>query len=268
MKKKFQFFTILIFVFFLSAGICFADHNDFKELRSEHFIIKYHSDVDTGYVNEIKSLSEDLYRKITEEFRLIRDKLWLWENRARVFIAKDSEDYLNRFSCPSWSGACVEYDSKIIYTYPHQNNFKSLFAHEMTHIIFREYVNSGRVPLWLDEAIASYIEDKYSDGRHKKRIPWLKRVITEDRYIIFSDLEVITGTDLRNVSSDYVNLFYIQSFSIINFLVEKYGNDNFSRFLFFLRRDHGVDEALAKGFHHSFRNRVNFEKQWKEFYTK
>jgi len=69
----------------------------YKQLRSTHFIIFYDSQIDKNYASKIKDTAEKFYRVITQEFGLIRDKLWLWESRTKVFIAKDKSDYLNYF---------------------------------------------------------------------------------------------------------------------------------------------------------------------------
>ena len=260
----------LIFSLFINFGINLraqARGKEFRQLRSSHFIINYQQEVDKSEVSEIKDIAEKFYRVITQEFHLIRDKLWLWENRAKIYIAKDRQSYLERFGCTSWSAACVNYNAKIIYTYPGHPRLTPIFVHELTHIIFREYARQSKFPLWLDEGMATYMEDKHGGGLYQKRLPFLKKAIEEDKYIKLSELNAVTFNSLRNKSEDYVRLFYLQSFSLVNFIIDRYGNYNFSNFITFLRRGEGVTGALSKAFYH-FKDLDQLEARWKKFYQK
>jgi len=239
-----------------------ATAQELKELRSEHFIVRYPSDIDEDVARSLKSLGEDYYRRISQEFNLIRDKLWVWDNRAKIYVARDKAEYVKRYNCPEWSAACVNAGDKAIYTYPHQRNFPSIMAHELTHIIFREYVGQGRLPLWLDESIAVYMEDKLNGGV-KVHLSKIRAAIENNTYIPFSQLGQVAG--LNGAKQDYIDLFYVESFSIMSFLLDRFGRSNFSQFLFALRNGSTLDAALAKGFV-SIHNTAELEQQWKRFY--
>lgn len=246
-------------------GLGYAAGNEISELRSDHFIISFHRDVDESYVSRTKNLAEEYYKTITQEFNLIRDKLWLWDNRARIFIAKDRDDYLRKYGCPKWSDACVNYVAKTIYTYPNQQGFAAILAHELTHIIFREYVGGGRLPLWLEEGVAVYIDSKYVGSRAQFSLSIVKKAIENKSYIPFPQLNYVNVGSLNSQSRDYVNIFYAESFSIIDFLIRKGSRDNFYNFLYFLRNGNNVNDALAKSFS-SIKNMEDLEKQWLRFY--
>ncbi|UCD15515.1 MAG: hypothetical protein JSV34_00240 [Candidatus Omnitrophota bacterium] len=247
------------------GGVSAASPKTHRELRSQHFIINYHESISYDYVDKVKDISEEFYRVITQEFRLVRNKLWLWENRTKIFIARDKEDYLNRFNCPSWSTACVNYKDKIIRTYPDQENFSSILVHELTHIIFREYVGLKKLPLWLDEAVTVYMEDKYSKKSKRRDLSPLKKAIKDNSYIKLAELNTITASNLEGKSQSYVNLFYLEAFSIVSFIIKKYGGDSFSQFMYFLRRGYDYEQALSKAIY-SIRGWEDLEKQWKRFY--
>ncbi len=231
-----------------------------KELRSEHFIINYAPEAE-DYVYKIKDDAEYFYRKITQEFGLIREKLWSWDERTKILIAKSKEEYLKNFSCPSWSSACVDYRNRIIYTYPMQKDFSSILMHELTHIIFREYIGYNRMPLWLDEGMATYIE--YRDTMQSSMlVASIKKVIEENKYIKFKD---ISNTYAIAAGSD-TSLFYAQAFSMVYFLKERFGRDDFAEFLSYLHSGNNLDEALRKAFR-IIENTESFESNWKRFYS-
>jgi hypothetical protein len=257
------FAVILVFNAFLFSLL--AASGDIKELRSDHFVIFSHRDINEAYITKVKDLAETYYRTITQEFKLIRDKLWLWDNRAKIFIARDRGDYLRRYSCPNWSDACVNYKAKIIYTYPHQARFAPILAHELTHIIFREYIGGGKLPLWLEEGIALYIEDKYGERNALLDPDIIRKAIEDKTYIPFAKLSYTTTASLGTQSQGYINLFYAESFSMVAFLTEKGSRDNFYNLLHFLRNGNNINDALAKSFI-SMKNMDDFQRQWIKFY--
>lgn len=257
-------FSIGPIIFLHSAA--FAEAPEYRELRSGHFIIKYQKEVKLEDVNSIKNISENFYRVITQEFNFLRDKLWLWDNRAKIFIAKDQESYRKDFNCSDWSSACVNYHDKIIYTYPEHKQFKPVFAHELTHIIFREYLKASSLPLWLDEGVAVYVQEEYGGQRaYKHQLYKLKAAIDNNSYIKLSELTGINAQTLNSKSKDFVTLFYLESFSIVNFLMKKYGRYRFSQFLSCLRRGLGPQEALAKTYYY-LKDFNALEEHWKDYY--
>ena len=231
-----------------------------KEMRSEHFIINYSEGTEDS-VYKIKDDAEYYYRSITQEFGFVRDKLWSWDNRAKIVIAKDKSTYSKEFNCPTWSGACVDYYNKIIYTYPLQSGFSSVLSHELTHIIFREYIGYNKLPLWLDEGMAQYMQ--YRDSSQPKAITALmKKLIEENKYIKFEQVNNIYSISEK----DEPDLFYAQAFSMVYFLKERYGKDNFAQFLSYLRSNNNLAEALSKAFR-TLENSEKFEAEWKRFYS-
>ncbi|MCK4912256.1 MAG: hypothetical protein KAS05_00875 [Candidatus Omnitrophica bacterium] len=266
--------AVIVFSIFISSigfesgGIPFvyAKEDGYKEMRSEHFIINYKKDVGNSYAKKIKDTSEKYYRVITQQFNLYRNKFWTWDNRAKVFIASDKDDYLESFKCSPWSSACVDYRNKVIYTYPDQEISTPVFVHELTHIIFREYIGEGKLPLWMDEGIAVYMEDKYGKT-YRNGIFVLKEHIANDTYIKFSKLNEVGVRSLNDREQDYINLFYLESFSIINFIMKKHGKHRFSNLLRRLKRGGSLEEALSKVFY-DFKDLDKLEEKWKAYYRR
>jgi len=259
----------IVFLSYIGSFDDCAEAKDIKmeQLRSDHFIINYDPQVDKNYISKIKNIAERYYKVITQEFNLVRNRLWLWDNRAKIFIAKDKAAYLKEFDCHTWSAACVNYQDKIIYTYSGDARFVPIFIHELTHIIFREYIGTGNFPLWLDEGVAVYMENKYGGGNYKSKLRYLTRIIDNGKYIKLSELSGITADTLRIKPDDYVDLFYTESFSIVNFIIDKYGQHSFSNFMSFLKKGNSLDEALSRAIY-DLRSLNELESQWQNFYQR
>ncbi|MCF7800281.1 hypothetical protein K9M16_04770 [Candidatus Babeliales bacterium] len=159
----------------------------------------------------------------------------------------------------------MNYRTKMIYTYPNQENFISILAHELTHIIFREYLGRQNLPLWLDEGVAMYVERKYTNLTYQGLDQQMEDKIKKANFIAFKKLMNINAQELQSKPTTYVNLFYLQSFSLINFMVERYQKHNFSRFLWNLKNENNVERALSKTYY-QLKNIDEFEKRWKKFY--
>ncbi|MDD5080445.1 MAG: hypothetical protein PHZ27_01310 [Candidatus Omnitrophica bacterium] len=236
---------------------------EYKILKSEHFILQYEKDVSDVYVMNIKTRAERYYRQITQEFGFVRDSAWVWDNRTKITVFKNAETYKNVSGCYEWSAACVNYQGKEMYTFDGQNDFDPTLKHELTHIIFREYIGFASFPLWLDEGMAMYIQYM---GSSKSGI-LLDRVeedIKNDQYIPFSKMQSISTLkdDLVDVSE-----FYRQSYSMINFLIKKFGKYHFKEFLRCLRDNKSIEDSLVKAFS-MIDNIKDFESLWKRYYQK
>lgn len=234
---------------------------------SAHFVIQYSRQVPQEYAVTLARTAEKLYERITGEFNLIREKAWLCENRVTIFIAANAQEYLNVFQCPAWSAACVEYEKRLLYTYYNQAQFFVILAHELTHIIFREYVGSHALPLWVDEGMALYIEDKYTDNSRRSMMGMFEQALAQGRHIPLAELAGLTPASLRGKPAGYVSLFYAEAFSLINFMVQRYDKNGLNYFLYHLRNGSGVEGSLAKAFASAY-TMADFEKQWLAAYRK
>lgn len=243
-----------------------ASGADIKELYSDHFIIISDKSIDQEYLYKIKDMAEKYYKVVTQEFNFIRNDPWLWRNRARIFVAKDKEEYAAKYNCPSWSNACVDYQGKRIFTYPQQENFSSTLSHELTHIIFREYIGKEQLPLWLDEGMAVYVASKYKKDKSDKSFAFLKQKIRKGSYIKFSELNSITLAQLKTKPKDYIDTFYLESFSIIEFLVRKWSRYNLSNFFKFLKDGYSVADSFRKSY--DIKTLDELEKKWIRFYQR
>ena len=250
---------IFLLLFSVNCVLLYGENLDFQELRSDHFLIHYAPQaLDSIY--KIRDDAEYCYRMITQEFGLTQANLWAWENRANIFLAKDRQDYLSKFNCPSWSEACVNYFRRIIYTYPAQENFKSVLLHELTHIIFREYIGFQNLPLWVDEGMATYISSR---GSYEEQIfvAATKQLISTNKYIPFSRINNIYSLD----GSIDTAVFYNQAFSIIYLLRKRFGSENFAQFLSYLKGGSDIESAIRKAFG-GIENIKSLEEVWKRFY--
>jgi hypothetical protein len=219
------------------VGFLFAE--DFKEKTSTHFIV-YYEGVPEEFADTVIEYGERYYDTLTEKLGFTRYAYWTWDNRAKIYIYADQESYVKATKQPAWTGGVAAYDQKTIWSFPRESGFfDSLLPHEIGHIVFREVVGgSRRVPLWLEEGVASYLEQAKRFGSEKLVVEALEK----GTFIPFKDLNAIDGQELR-MRSD-VDLFYAESVTLVNFLIGKFGISPFNEFCRKLKEGKSLDDAL------------------------
>ena len=209
---------------------------DWQERKSMHFIV-YYKECSENFLDSLLNKAEDGYREITRELRFFRDEPWVWKKRATIYVFATKEDYLKDTSMPDWSVGCARPFEKTIFTYAESYKFfHYVLTHELAHLILREFIGQAEVPLWLDEGVAIYMERK---GKFSQFVGRAERMVKEAVYIPFEEFFSTQFTDLdkerdpdKELEGDnYVEMFYLQSFSLVYFLIKEYDNYRFIRLL-------------------------------------
>jgi hypothetical protein len=143
---------------------------------------------------------------------------------------------------PSWTGgqAFPAFNIVIIGISPDNLAWgKDATVHELTHVLVGHLTFSclGDVPTWLNEGLAVYSEG----GLDSVSQTQLDQAIRQD-----------TLLTVRSISggfsevADKANLSYSQSYSLVKFLVETYGQPKMNELLLALRDGTTIDSALVK----------------------
>jgi hypothetical protein len=159
----------------------------------------------------------------------------------------------------------AKYDEKEIITYRWNENFlDGLLPHELTHLIFRDFVGfparGEGIPLWIDEGIAEW-QEASKKGKAEKIV---RGLIARRENI---PIEELMRLDIREVD-DYVltRNFYAQAITLVGYMMDEYGGGKFTLFCRALRDGKNVDEALASVYRDSIDNVSALERKWIEYY--
>ena len=275
-----RFFSFLI-IFSLFSFLVFAQ--EWQELKGEHFIIYYISD--EAFARKVRDTAEIYYRQIALDLGYPRySEFWLWDKRVKIYLYPDHSSFLKATGQPEWSQGMADYGKKEIVGYNLSQIFlDSILPHEMAHLIFRDFVGfKGEIPLWLDEGVAQWAE-KNKRAYIKKLI---KKAYDEDRLL---SLEDIMKLDIRNIRAQdevyvrsttsktgeprvlflsgdsLVNLYYLESVSLVGFLIETFGSDSFSHFCRQLRDGKRINEALTSTYPNYIRSLEDLERRWRKY---
>jgi len=258
--KKYIFCLLVNLVIFSIAN---AQENDkWNVAKSTHFIVHYKNSP-REFIDKTIFKSEDYYDRIADDLGFRRFNFWLWDNRAKIYIYDNKEDYLAATGQPNWSSGCVFMEIKVIKTFPYAQGFlETILPHEMGHIIFREFVGFANraLPTWLDEGVASFQE--------KERYSRARGIIKESMEKgIFMGLQDLTNFNLHNASDkSLVQLFYAEAFSIVDFLMKEFGRDKFVNFCQNLRDKKDLRRAIASTY--PFAKLEDLDVAWQKYLEK
>jgi len=245
-------------ILFLPLGI-FALDQDWQEEKSTHFIVFY-KNAPKDMLSELIQKAEEGYNSIADDFGFNRFDFWTWDNRARIYLYDNQEEYRKATQSSDWSGAQVRISAKLIQSYVGAPGIlQNMLPHELAHIIFMEMVgfNNPSVPLWLHEGVASYQEQEKDIYLIKAD---LAERINQGDYL---DLDALNKFQTKRSSSEKVRLFYAESYSLVKFLIVKFGKESFVDFCRSLRDDRSLTVALRRVY--SFEKLDDFEKAWKKY---
>lgn len=258
MKRLF----LCLFLFFVCFCILHAADNEWKSISGTHFFV-YYKNAPEAFIRQILDKAEDYYDDIAEKLGFTRFNFWLWDNRAKIYIHDDLKAFQEATGQPTWSGGCARVDTKTIHTYPYAQGFtETILPHEMGHIIFREFVgfDNRSIPLWIDEGVAAYQEP----SRYIVANQITKNAFREGRLIDLARLSRIDQDTLKN--SNFVNLFYSEALSLVDFLIKEYGRDEFVYFCQNLRDKKDFMTALSSTY--PFSDLREFDEAWQKYLKK
>ncbi|MBN1405354.1 MAG: hypothetical protein JW946_02420 [Candidatus Omnitrophica bacterium] len=283
--------TIVVICCFVYANLCIATYNiafaddqpQWQEIKGEHFLIYFTGD--EKFAKESEQKAEYYYRNIALDLGYQRySEFWLWDNRVKIYIYPDHASYIKATGQPEWSHGMANYKTKQIASYTWSEGFlESLLPHEIAHLIFRDFIGfKGEAPLWLDEGVAQWAE--YSKRNFMKSqvknifdansIMLVNDMMKVDfKYIQLKDVLYIRATLTKEgepgvvflTGDELIKNYYIQAFSMVSFLVEKYGAERFSHFCRELRDGKSFEAGLNAAYRERISGINEFQNKWREY---
>jgi hypothetical protein len=175
--------------------------------------------------------------------RLLSDTGAHLEKPATIYIYASTADLQGALVYPSeWTGgvAYVQFSTIAIGISPLQLDWgKGAIAHELTHLVTHQMTFNpyGELPNWLTEGLAVYAEGLPSPAYTSR----LFQAIVDNNLI-----------SVRSLSSpfsaypDLATLSYAESYSLVSFLIQEYGQSKMLELLNTFKEGSSYDAALIK----------------------
>lgn len=257
--SRLPFTCLLCFIFCFLCFIVPVTAENWEKAKGEHFIVYY-----TGgrrFARGVLDKAEEYYKTIADDLGYARySNFWAWENRVKIYVYPNREAYLSYAKAndyPAWSAGIANYKEKKIISYAQSRKFlDEVLPHEITHLIFRDYVGEQNIPIWIDEGVAQW-EEKGKRQLVKKK---MKELLKHHSPI---PIERLTTLDIGRINNEViVEIFYVEAVSLIDFLITKHGANNFIFFCRHLRDGKDINKALAFTYPTSIRNVNVLQDKW------
>ena len=175
--------------------------------------------------------------------RNARDAGLTTEDPVDIYVYPNYDDLQDAILYePSWTGGRAFSNQNIVIMGTSGSNSgwdEATVIHELTHVLVGHFTFSclGDVPQWLNEGLAVYSEGPLDQQFQNS----LDDAIQDDTLL---SVRSISGS--FSEVSDKANLSYAQSYSIVNFLIETYGQAKMTELLGGLRDGLTLDQALQQ----------------------
>jgi acyl-CoA-binding protein len=143
---------------------------------------------------------------------------------------------------PEWTGgvAFTEFSTIAISIPASQLDWgKGALVHELTHLVVHQATFSpyGQLPVWLDEGLAMYNEGELEPDLQSR----LKEAISENELISVRSL-----CSPFSAYTDKASLSYAESYSLVEYLLDNYGQGRMLDLLALFKQGSTYDEASTK----------------------
>jgi hypothetical protein len=155
----------------------------------------------------------------------------------------------------------ADYQRKEIRTFRGSQAFlDSVLPHELTHLVFRDFVGfTADVPLWLDEGVSQW-QDVAARGKAHDTV---LRLLARGQLIPLERLTRMTAADLGGWRGPA--RFYAQAVSVVGYLTEVHGTTRFTKFCRQLRDGKSLGEALRFTYPENLGNIGALESSWLKY---
>ena len=189
----------------------------YKELRSQHFLLRYDG-------NEATALGAEVLKRLELDFRDLQLDLDFFPREPIVVLLYPDQAFHDIARSPSWVGAVN--DGKIRVPVSGLSSMTPDLArvlrHELAHSFVRQ-ISLGRCPTWFNEGLAQLEEGATTAGLGAQ----LARAFASDHLPPFSALE----TSFLNLPPDQVGLAYAKSLAALEYLRDSFGLAEIRRLL-------------------------------------
>jgi len=174
--------------------------------------------------------------------RLTQDIGTYPERPIKIYIYASTSDLQGAMIFPQeWTGgaAFTAFSTIAIGIPPSELDWgKRALVHELTHLVVHQATFSpyGQLPIWLDEGLATYNEGELDFVFRSS----LEEAILEDELISVRSL-----CSPFSAETEKARLSYAQSYSLVQYLLDNYGQDRMLELLTILKQGSTYDKALT-----------------------
>lgn len=222
----------------------------FERLSQAYFDFRYEERLERPVEFDIRDALLEARREVGSDFAY-------WPGHRLVVLIYSAESFRAlRQETPDWVGG--QFDGKIRVPLPgHQlepQAVKRILFHEYTHALIHD-LTGEKCPTWLNEGLAEY------EGR-KQRDTSLAALAQAQAAGTLVPWSILSDQFSFSLSADTVALGYEESYSIVRYLVDRYGFWRIRHLLKTIGQGESWEQAIVQEFHVKL---ARLEANWREW---
>jgi len=226
--------------------------------KHRHFLVYYEAGA-AQQAGAVGRAAESSYRRIMLDLDFKKHTgFWLWDERVKIYVYASVARFREATGAPLWTRALASHRTHSVALGGNDPDLlDSVLPHELTHLIFRDFLGLGdSVPDWLHEGVAQR-EEKYGLAQS---ITLLRGLQQHDRLIPLADLMTLTSEQAARERRALV--FYAEAVSLVSFMIDEQGAERFRRFCGQLRDGKDMASALRFTYPASLHSIEALERAW------
>ncbi len=231
------------------------DHLDWQEYTSQSLTIHWY-DGSVEFAEILSLAGETVIQELFSTYGAVI------EDHIDIYIYSDAKSMQqNTLFSPDWSGgiAFASHRTVLAGVSPDSISWgKEVVAHELTHVLIglQTFSCVTNIPIWLNEGLAMYAESIVGTS-HDYEQAVLEQAISENKLFSVKEISSIFSND-----PDLAYLSYAQSFSLVNYLIEVYGQPQLIELLAQFKTGASQDSALEEVYG---LNQVSLDRAWRQW---
>ena len=242
--------TVILFIIIILPLPALCD-DPYEIIRTNDVIIQYEKPLRTAAIE-----SAELFPIIKSEL----EKTFGWRMKPLPVIVLIKTPEVFRKISGNQHVAAMAFPSRnlvvIDYSKMNRNPFqiKITMKHEMCHLLLHHHIRNNLLPRWLNEGIAQWISDGPAELLRRPDQFFLGHAV------ISKDLVPLNNLKYRfPVSDKLFFMAYEESKSIVEFIIEKYGETGLLEILKQLKNGNEIEAAVQNSLSLTY---DEFEKKW------
>jgi len=222
-----------------------------QQQETLHFLVKSHSrEAAVSYGDGAEKLYQQLMQ-VTGLYSFVPSQPY------ELVILPNRQDYLAKTGAPQWSGGVTIGNAIVAYESP---AVQPIVAHEMTHLIFNEFMETPRPELtWLNEGLAVSMERlNYSA---EQQISYDNACASALKYGAVQLESLMMSTPLKEERTG-AQAWYCQAHSVVSYLLSKGGSMGFSVLAAKLKTGTTLSNALNTAYNGQWADSAALERDW------
>lgn len=222
-----------------------------QQQETLHFLVKsYSREAASNYGDSAEKLYQQLMQ-LTGLYSFVPRQPY------ELVLLPDRQDYLSKTGAPEWSGGVTIGNAIVAYDSP---QVQPIIAHEMTHLIFNEFMETPRPELtWLNEGLAVSMERRSYSA--EQQISYDNNCAAALKYGTVQLQNLMLSTPIKEDRTG-AQAWYCQAHSVVSYLLNKGGAMGFAVLADKLKTGTPVDTALYTAYNGQWANAAALERDW------